>query len=104
MRRRPIPRRGCTRRRQGQEAKLCYLGHVLMENRHGLVVDTRVTQATGTAEREAALAMAEAIPGQHRVTLGADKNYDTRDFVRDAARDAGHPACGATYDGSVERH
>ena len=66
---------------KGQEAKLCYLGHVLMENRHGLVVDTRVTPATGTAEREAALAMAEAIPGQQRVTLGADKNYDTRDFV-----------------------
>jgi IS5 family transposase len=68
---------------KGQEAKLAYLGHVLMENRHGLVVDTRVTQATGTAEREAALTMAEAIPGQQRVTLGADKNYDTRDFVRD---------------------
>jgi transposase len=67
----------------GQEAKLAYLGHVLMENRHGLVVDSRVTQATGTAEREAALAMAEAIPGQHRVTVGADKNYDTHDFVRD---------------------
>lgn len=67
---------------KGQEAKLCYLGHTLMENRHGLVVDTCVTQATGTAEREAALAMVEAIPGQHRLTLGADKNYDTRDFVR----------------------
>jgi transposase len=68
---------------KGQEAKLAYLGHVLMENRHGLVVDTRVTQATGTAEREAALAMAEAIPGQQRVTLGADKNDDTRDCVRE---------------------
>jgi transposase len=68
---------------QGQEANLAYLGHVLMENRHGLVVDTRVTQATGTAEREAAMAMAEVIPGQQRVTLGADKNYDTRDFVRE---------------------
>jgi transposase len=68
---------------KGHEAKLAYLGHVLMENRHGLVVDTRVTQATGTAERDAALAMAEAIPGQQRVTLGADKNYDTRDFVRE---------------------
>ena len=68
---------------KGQEAKLCYLGHVLMENRHGLVVDTQVTQATGTAEREAALAMVEATPGRHRVTLGADKNYDTRDFVRE---------------------
>ena len=67
----------------GQEAKLAYLGHVLMENRHGLVVDTQVTQATGTAEREAALAMAEAIPGQQRATLGADKNYDTRDLVRE---------------------
>lgn len=68
---------------KGREAKLCYLGHTLMENRHGLVVDTCVTQATGTAEREAALAMVEAIPGQQRVTLGADKNYDTRDFVRE---------------------
>jgi transposase len=68
---------------KGQEAKLCYLGHVLMENRHGLVVDTQVTHATGTAEREAALAMAEGIPGQQRVTLGGDKNYDTRDFVRE---------------------
>ena len=68
---------------KGQEAQLAYLGHVLMENRHGLVVDTRVTQATGTAEREAALAMAEEIPGQQRVTLGADQNYDTRDCVRE---------------------
>jgi IS5 family transposase len=67
----------------GQEAKLAYLGHVLMENRHGLVVDTRVTPATGTAEREAALAMAEGIPGRHRVTMGADKNYDARDCVRE---------------------
>lgn len=48
----------------GQEIKLVYLGHVLMENRHGLVVDTCVTQATGIAEREAVLVMAEAICGQ----------------------------------------
>jgi transposase len=68
---------------KGQEAKLCYLGHVLMENRHGLVVNARVTQATGTAERDAALAMAETVPGQHRITLGADKNYDTHEFVRE---------------------
>jgi transposase len=66
----------------GQEAKLASLGHVLMANRQGLVVDTCVTQATGTAEREAALAMVEAIPGRHRITLGADQNDDTRDFVR----------------------
>jgi hypothetical protein len=68
---------------QGQEAKRCYLGHVLMENRHGLVVDTRLTQATGTAEREAAMAMAEAIPGQHRVTLGGDRHDATQAFVSD---------------------
>jgi len=68
---------------KGQEAKLCYLGHVLMENRHGLVVDTRVTQATGTAEREAAVDMSEEIAGNGRVTLGGDKNYDTQDFVKD---------------------
>jgi hypothetical protein len=68
---------------KGQEAKLAYLGHVLLEHRHGLVVDMRVTQATGTAEREAALAMAEAIPVQQRAPLGADRNDDTRDCVRE---------------------
>jgi hypothetical protein len=68
---------------KGQEAKLAYLGHVRMANRHGLVVDTRVTHAPGTAEREAALAMAEAIPGQQRVTLGADKHDDTCDCIRE---------------------
>jgi transposase len=67
---------------QGQEARLGYLGHLLTENRHGLAVNACVTLATGTAEREAALAMAEALPGVHRVTLGADKNYDTRELVR----------------------
>lgn len=65
------------------EAKLCYLGHVVMENRNGFVVDTRLTPATGTAEREAALEMAAALPGgQARVTLGADKAYDTQEFVK----------------------
>ena len=66
---------------RGQEAKLAYCGHVLTENRHGLVVNTRLTQATGTAEREAALEMVQEIPGRRRVTLGADKNYDTAGFV-----------------------
>lgn len=65
----------------GTAAKLSYLGHLLIENRNGLVVDTRVTQATGTAEREAAIEMVEALSGTHRVTLGADKNYDTQDCV-----------------------
>lgn len=65
---------------RGAEAKLSYLGHVLTENRNGLVVDVRLTQATGTAEREAALAMLEQ-KGAKRVTLGADRGYDTREFV-----------------------
>ena len=52
-----------------------------MDNRPGLVVDTRVTQADGEAEREAALEMAGQIPGAHRATLGGDKNYDTHDWV-----------------------
>ena len=65
----------------GSEAKLCYLGHIVTENRHGLVVDARVTLASGTAEREAALAMVEQKTAAKRVSLGADKGYDTQDFV-----------------------
>jgi transposase len=71
---------------EGQASKLCHMGHVMIENRHCLVVDTRTTLATGTAEREAALAMIGAIPGQHRVTVGTDKAYDTKDFVADMRR------------------
>jgi transposase len=69
------------RKGPGREATLCYMGHVVMENRHGLVVDAQVTQATGTAERAAALAMVERLPRAPRVTVGADKAYDTHDFV-----------------------
>ena len=57
------------------------MGHVVMENRHGLVVATEMTQATGTAEREAAQAMIDVLDPGQRITLGADKGYDTRDFV-----------------------
>jgi IS5 family transposase len=57
------------------------MGHVMMENRHGLAVDTRLTLATGTAEREAALAMAQTRPGNRRITVGADKAYDAAGFV-----------------------
>lgn len=67
----------------GQEAKLCFLGHVLMENRHGLVMNTRLTSATGTAEREAALALLRERSGRQRVTVGGDKHYDTHAFVQD---------------------
>ena len=65
----------------GQQAKLCYLGHAFMENRKGLVVDTRVTVANGTAERQAAVEMIEHVHGAHRITVGADKGYDTADFI-----------------------
>jgi len=67
---------------KGSEAKLCYLGHGLMENRHGLLVKTCVTLATGSAERDAALRMIRKLAGAKRLTLAGDKNYDTRDFVR----------------------
>jgi transposase len=77
------PKARLDKKANGQEAKRCSLGHVLMEHRTGLVVETRVTQATGTAAREAALAMAAGMPGQHRVTCGADQGYDTRDFVHE---------------------
>lgn len=66
---------------RGQAARLCHMGHVLMENRNGLVVDAMLTHATGTAEREAALAMLERMDGRHRITLGADKAYDTTGFI-----------------------
>ena len=66
---------------KGSEAKLAYQGHVLMENRNGLVVAAQLTHATGTAERETALALVEQRPQKTRVTLGGDKAYDTKDFV-----------------------
>jgi transposase len=71
---------------RGKEAKLCFTGHVLMENRHGLVVNVSMTQATGTAERETALDMLSQVPGSRRITVGADKGYDTRDFVTSCRR------------------
>jgi transposase len=72
------------RKGSGKEAKLSYNGNVLMENRNGLVADVQVLPATGTAERDAALLMIESIPGDHPVTVGADKAYDTKDFVAES--------------------
>lgn len=69
------------RKSDGQPSKLAYMGHVLMENRHGLAVDVRLTHATGTAEREAALDMIKDRPGANNKTLGADKAYDAAEFV-----------------------
>ncbi len=68
---------------KGKEAKLCFMGHTLMENRSGLVVDSRLTHATGTAERDAALEMIEDVPGTQQITLGADRGYDVASFVKD---------------------
>ena len=67
------------RKGDGQESRLSYLGHALMENRNGLVVAAEATLATGTAEREAATAFSERLP--EGATLGADKNYDAEAFV-----------------------
>lgn len=69
------------RKGSGKEAKLAHMGHLLMENRSGLVVAARPTPPTCRAEREAAIAMVVTEPGRHRITLGADKAYDADDFV-----------------------
>src|SRR5215831_2346797 len=69
------------RKSGGHEAKLAYCGNLLIENRNGLVVDTELMQPSGTAERDAALLMAERIEGEGRVTIAADKAYDTQDVV-----------------------
>jgi len=69
------------RKSGGHESKLAYCGNVLIENRNGLVVDTELLQCNGTAERQAAMLMMERVDGEGRITLGADKGYDTRGFV-----------------------
>ncbi len=71
---------------RGKESKLCFMGHALMENRNGLVVDSRLTLANGTAEWDAGLDMVEDIPGTHRITVGADKGYDVPVFVKGLRR------------------
>lgn len=100
------------RKSGGHESKLAYCGNVVIENRHGMVVDTALVRCSGTAEREAALKMAERLPGTHRVTMGADKGYDTNDFVQQArglqvtphvARNDKRPG-GSAIDGRTTRH
>jgi transposase len=75
------PEARLARKSGGHESKLAYCGNVLIENRNGLVVDTELVPCSGTAERDAAVQMAERIEGDHRVTVGADKGYDTRGWV-----------------------
>ena len=69
------------RKSGGHEARMAYCGSVIVENRNGLVIDTELLQCNGTAERDAALLMTERLGGPERVTMGADKGYDTKDFV-----------------------
>lgn len=101
------------RKGAGKETRLCFAGHVLMENRNGLVVDVAITQATGTAEREAALKMMERQSWRRQVTVGADKAYDTREFIAQcrALKVTPHVAQypqtqrrGSAIDGRVTRH
>jgi transposase len=80
------PQARLAKKGKGKEAKLSYAGHVLMENRHGLIVKAVATGAYGQAEVDAALWMAEQIDGRHRVTLGADKGYDQKTLVQELRR------------------
>ena len=98
---------------RGREARLGYLGHVVMENRTGLIVDALVTPATGTAERDASLVMIGRRPGTHPITVGADKAYDTRDHVAElrhlaatphVAQFAAGPRRHSAIDGRTTRH
>jgi hypothetical protein len=100
------------RKGNGKEAKLSYCGNLAIENRNGLIVDTELFQANGTAERDAAMVMLEKIPGSERVTVGADKGYDTKDFVAECrnlnvtphlAQNTNRPG-GSAIDGRTTRH
>jgi len=100
------------RKGSGKEAKLSYNGNLLTENLNGLIVNTEVFPANGLAERAAAMAMLEQIPGDHRVTVGADKGYDTRDFIAECRHLKVTPhiaqntkrSGGSAIDGRTTRH
>jgi transposase len=100
------------RKSGGHEAKLAYCGSVLIENRNGLVVDTELLLCGGTAERDAAMLMAERIDGDARVTLAGDKGYDTKEFVKEmrhmhvtphVSQNDRRPG-GSSIDGRTTRH
>ena len=100
------------RKGDGREAKLSYNANLLVENRNGLIVDTEVFEANGTAERDAALVMLERVPGEQQVTVGADKAYDTREYVAECrnlkvtphvAQNQKRPG-GSAIDGRTTRH
>jgi transposase len=91
------------RKGAGKEAKLSYSGNVLMENRNGLVADVEVLQADGKAERDAAVIMIASIPGDHPVTVGADKGYDTREMVADARSQNATPHVAQKRHSAIDR-
>lgn len=100
------------RKGPGKEARLSYMGHTVMENRHGLIVKAAASEATGTAERDIALDLLTTLPGRKKRTVGAYKNYDTADFVKrcrglkvtpHVARNDNRPG-GSAIDGRTSRH
>jgi transposase len=100
------------RKSGGHESKLAYCGNVMIENRNGLVVDTELLQCNGTAERDAAMMMAERVEGTERITVAADKAYDTKDFVNEmrgmsvtphVSQNTKRPG-GSAIDGRTTRH
>jgi hypothetical protein len=100
------------RKGPGKEAKLSYSGNLLVENRNGLIVNAELLEANGRAERDAALLMLEQVPGTKRVTAGADKGYDTAEFVAECrhlgvtphvARNTGRRG-GSAIDARTVRH
>ena len=100
------------RKSGGHESKLAYCGNVMIENRNGLVVDTELLQCNGTVERDAAMLMAERVEGTERITVGADKAYDTKDFVSEmrgmnitphVTQNTKRPG-GSAIDGRTTRH
>ena len=106
------PEARLARKSGGHEARLAYCGNVLIENRNGLGVDTELVICSGTAEREAAVQMVERIEGDQRVTVGADKAYDTQGLVRDlrernvtphVSQNTNRPG-GSAIDGRTTRH
>lgn len=95
---------------QGDKSRLCHMGHILMENRNGLIVDVEITHASGTAEREAALAMLGRRDKKNkRATVGADKGYDCKAFVKGCRKRNVTPHAAAkdkysAIDGRTKRH
>jgi transposase len=106
------PEAQLARKGAGKEAKLSYSGNLLVENRNGLIVQSQVWEATGVAERYAALQMLQEIPGDRPVTVGGDKGFDTTEFVRECrhlhvrphvAQNLGRRG-GSAIDGRTTRH